>query len=447
MAKFIRLPKHFYLSKKRLIFLVVASAISLNLVLTCAVLYWHKRDFLGKSILSQSHTAIEFLSRDMAEGNYRRAMEQLSSKNVPMGSQTQSILFYDLAMKEVITSNNETEVLRCREDLDTSYFENSGNNYLVCLPVNSRLLAQIVFQSNWTYFLQTPQFLMIILFNLIFAGVLTLLTLLGMNLYLDRFILLLNKLLGGGTLDQNIPQEFSASFMAIKKLSNALEVLKEKISKNTREAILNDLSQKILHNIRTPLSTLQTVLPMIKEDDSGQSEATAKSATQEIESSITDALENYNNKRTLILSNLYEIVELACHETKIQCADNKKIEILPIKVCAFSRSYAKRIVPLDFKSAIHNILNNAIEAMNATGTIQIEMSKEGEKIKICISDEGTGIDENILPRIGERGFSYGKKNGNGLGLYSLKKDIQSWGGLFKIGNRQGQRGAEAVIIL
>ncbi len=426
---------------------MVASAISLNLIFSCALIYWHKQDFLGQSILSQSQTALEFLSHDIAEGNYRRAMEQLSSKNAPVELQTQSILFYDLATKRIVTSNNDAETLHCRDNLATAYFENFQNGYLVCIPIHSRLLVQIAFTANWAHFLQTPLFLVALLFNLIFAGLLILLVLLGMNLYLDRFILLLNKLLKEGTLDQTVPHEFSASFRSIKQLSSALENLKEKVSRNTRNAILSDLYEKVLHNIRSPLGIIRTTMPLIIKDDAGESKAIIEKAMQDIEASVAKALEDCEDGHSLVSCNLYEIVEKACHEAKIQCTDKQGIEILPVEACSFSRGYTKSVDPIDFKSAIVNILNNAIEAMPLAGSIQIEMSKEGEQVKICVTDEGSGIAEDILPRVGERGFSYGKKSGNGLGLYSLKQDIQSWGGFFKIGNRQGQRGAEAIIIL
>ena len=144
--------------------------------------------------------------------------------------------------------------------------------------------------------------------------------------------------------------------------------------------------------------------------------------------------------------NLYKIVEKACREARIQYADKEKIKILPIKACEFSKVYTKQVAPVDFKSAITNILNNSIEAIPESGNIQIEMSKESEAVKICITDEGTGISENALPYVGEKGFS-GKRFGNGLGIYSLKKDIQFWGGSFSIGNRQDQQGAEVIIIL
>ncbi len=446
MAKFTLLPKDFHLSKRSLLFLVVASAISLNLLLTCAVLYFHKRDFLGQFILSQTQTILEVLTNEVANGNYRRVMEQLASSNKPMGAQTKSILFYNLSDKEIFTSNNESEILRCRQDFTKPYYESFQNTYVVCVPINSMLFIQIVFKANWLYFLQTPQFLMILAFNLVFAIALTLLTLLGMNLYLDRFISLLNKLLKEGTLDKNMPREFYASFDSIKQLSSALEYLKARISKHTQETVLNELSQKVLHNIKAPLGVINATLPLLKEGGN-EEESIIRNAMDDIKTSVTRALSDHKDKqKALNTINLYQIVEQACADARLQCADKEKIKILPIKACEFSQVYAKRVDPVDFKSAITNILNNSIEATPESGNIQIEMSKEGEAVKICITDEGTGIAEDVLPYVGEKGFS-GKRFGNGLGIYSLKKDIHFWGGSFTIGNRREQKGVEVIIIL
>src|SRR5690606_9981592 len=45
---------------------------------------------------------------------------------------------------------------------------------------------------------------------------------------------------------------------------------------------------------------------------------------------------------------------------------------------------------------------------------------------------GSGVPEHILNRVFDDGFTHGKKNGNGIGLYEAKTKIESWGGSISI---------------
>ena len=421
---------------------MVAFAISLNFLFTGLIVYLQKRDFLGQSIFSQSQTAVGLLSRDTAEGNYRRVMEQLSSKALP--TRTQSILFYDLISNKIVTSNTESPQLVCEGEIDSSYFKLHKNAHISCLLINSGLLIQIISEIDPFNFFKTPQFITMLVFYLSFASVLTLLTILGMNFYLDRFILLLNRLLNKGSLEQNIPVEFRASFKSIEALSQSLEKLKQAVSQSAKATALNEVSKKVIHNIRNPLSVINMTLPLLKDGMDDEKEAIIQQSLQDIEISITKALEDYRGQGTLVFSNLYEIVNHACNEIKLQNYSN--ITISPIKAYSFSKTYNKEVDPVDFKSAITNILNNAVEAMPAGGNIQIEMKNDDDRLCISILDEGIGIGENIIAKIGTQGFSFNKKQGNGLGLYTAKMDIQSWGGEMAIDNRNDRQGVVVKII-
>ena len=413
----------------------MAFAISLNVFFTYLVVSLQNQDFLGRSILAQSQTALSLLSQDAAEGNYRKVMEKLSSEQWENGSTTKSILFYDLISREVITSNTDAPHLICRKNLKSSYFELYHGKYVSCIFVNSGLMAQVVFLANPFALLKTPQFLMVLSFNLIFAVALTLFTLVSMNFYLDRFILLLNRLLSKGPIEQNIPKEFKSSFKSIEKLSESLENMKKIVSKKTA----NEIYKKVIHNIRSPLNTINITLPLIKENPN--TEGIVRGALKDIESSIDKALESYRKER-IIPTNLYEIIE----QVRAEITLSKNVTIL-LNACEQSKAWMREVGPSNFKSAILNILNNATEAMPQGGKITIDMRVEGQFLRIAITDEGMGIDPNILHRVGTHGFSFGKKKGNGLGLYTSKMDIESWNGKLSIKNRDGTQGAVVNIIL
>ncbi len=72
---------------------------------------------------------------------------------------------------------------------------------------------------------------------------------------------------------------------------------------------------------------------------------------------------------------------------------------------------------------IMNLLVNAIDAIEGTGTIEIETGKANDHVFLRVTDDGVGMSDDINKRIFEQGFTtkpIGK--GSGLGL-ALTKDI------------------------
>ena len=440
MAMSIQLPN---MGKKNIVFLLIAFAIALNMAFTFLIVFLQKNEFTEQSILTQSQTALGFLSRDTSEGNYRKVIERLSGEEWANGIATKSVLIYDLISKEIITSNTETDQLICKIDTLSSYIITVGNDYISCVFMRSGPLIQIVFVASPFAFLTTPQFLTVLFFNLIFAGILILLSSLGMSFYLDKFILLLKKLVDEGSIGKNVPEEFKPSFKYIEKLSQSLEDLKNKVSKNTEDITINKIYKKVIHNIRNPLNTINVTLPLCRNGFDDKKEGIIREALKEIEVSITKALEGYRSQKSVPV-NLYEIIEQARNEINLNSTGTI---VLPIAAHGKSKNAMRTVDPMDFKAAIINILNNAVEAMPRGGEVTIEMKYVGLSLAVSIADEGSGINEAILPKLGIEGFSFNKYGGNGLGLYTAKRDIQSWGGGLAIGNRSDGKGAVATIIL
>ena len=65
--------------------------------------------------------------------------------------------------------------------------------------------------------------------------------------------------------------------------------------------------------------------------------------------------------------------------------------------------------------------------------------------RVLISkDTGKGIPPEILAKLGQKGVTYGKAGGNGLGLYHARTMIEGWGGSFTMKSEPGQ--GTAVLI-
>jgi len=93
-----------------------------------------------------------------------------------------------------------------------------------------------------------------------------------------------------------------------------------------------------------------------------------------------------------------------------------------------------------------NCIQNAMEAMDMNGTIDITAEKKGPLIRIDVEDTGPGISEDDLGRVFSPFFTT-KTTGTGLGLAYSKKIVEGLGGSMEIGNRTQGRGARVIISL
>jgi two-component system, OmpR family, sensor histidine kinase VicK len=97
-----------------------------------------------------------------------------------------------------------------------------------------------------------------------------------------------------------------------------------------------------------------------------------------------------------------------------------------------------------------NLLSNAIK-FTSSGTIAVTMRRQdnydgSREAVISIADSGTGIDQNIMPRLFEKFVSRSEK-GIGLGLYLSKKIVDAHGGRIWASNNADGVGATFHVAL
>lgn len=85
------------------------------------------------------------------------------------------------------------------------------------------------------------------------------------------------------------------------------------------------------------------------------------------------------------------------------------------------------VVPIDshaLKSAMLNLLFNAIQAMPQGGTLSLSLFKLEGCCQIAVTDTGIGIDAETLQKLFSPAFTT-KATGNGLGLVEVEKIIKA----------------------
>ena len=92
-----------------------------------------------------------------------------------------------------------------------------------------------------------------------------------------------------------------------------------------------------------------------------------------------------------------------------------------------------QVVLQDFYWAVVNLLKNAVDVLSEQSgddkRINVAMSEKGDFLEVSVADNGTGVPEELAPKLFEPFFTTKKLGqGNGLGLSLSRTNLRKWGG-------------------
>ncbi len=248
---------------------------------------------------------------------------------------------------------------------------------------------------------------------------------------------------------------FTIFYVVICKLyikNKNLDIEKERTSLATF-----NLSQKLAHDIRSPISTLNLISSKIEDPDikslqlavveqinaiangllsENRSHAGSESAKQSNTNAEPSALIEKPKIQTQAVAKLFQNLEKEYAFKKMAIS---QAVIFVIQYADIATIQITTDVGTLIYRSINNFVQNAIEATPADGKITISCIKSKSKkyfLEISVTDTGKGIPTSILERLGSEKLSYGKtintennfNSGSGIALYNAKNDLQKFGG-------------------
>lgn len=220
-------------------------------------------------------------------------------------------------------------------------------------------------------------------------------------------------------------------------------------------AYLVDLARQVAHDIRSPLSALSVSI----QDCQGMNDdrrTVIQMSVERINEIANDLLKKSRQIRSQ--SQVYETSEYPTssqHEGDLECAvaevvdsiiGEKKVvhgNLPDVSIQLIQRSSSPlsvRFSKPELGRVLSNLIDNAVESLNGSGEVKVHVRKWMDYAVIAIEDNGIGMTEDTLNRLGIRGFSIGKKHsdsGSGLGVYHAKHLLNKFGGSLNFQSRPG----------
>ncbi len=228
----------------------------------------------------------------------------------------------------------------------------------------------------------------------------------------------------------------------IQESSRISALLKEKerliygLLKANKTAATGALSASIAHELNQPLGASNLNIQFLK------MKLEKGIINPELGKEILDSLEADNRRAASIVKSLRSIfIEggLSAKEVRIDELISNVLNIvtpelksknIQIQLQVGDR-LAVRVNPAEIEQVILNLLNNAIQALANSGTLQrriaIEATQSNQLVRLSISDNGGGVPAEYRPQLFEL-LSTTKQSGMGLGLWLCKHIVTRYGG-------------------
>jgi len=238
---------------------------------------------------------------------------------------------------------------------------------------------------------------------------------------------------------------------AIQDSARITALLKEKerliygLMKANKTAATGALSASIAHELNQPLGASNLNIQFLK------MKLEKGAINPELGKEILDSLEADNQRAASIVKSLRSIfIEGESSAEKVRMGDlisnvldivtpELKSKNIQIQLQVDDR-LAIKVNPAEIEQVILNLLNNAIQSLANSGTLQrriaIEAAQSGALVRLSISDNGDGVSADFRTQLFEL-LSTTKQSGMGLGLWLCKHIVTRYGGSIHYGDAPG----------
>ena len=213
----------------------------------------------------------------------------------------------------------------------------------------------------------------------------------------------------------------------------------------------------VSHELKTPLSSIKISLDLLKNEKIGNLNTEQSGLIESIKDDaerllkITGELLNITQvesgkvQLSITSSPIDEIIGYAVKANEMQ-AENKQIKC---KISSYDHPGLMVVADVE-KTAwvLTNLVSNAIRYSYENAQILIDVSQNGEEVRLSVKDNGPGIAQEYREKVFTRYFRIpgSSREGTGLGLAISREFIEAQGGKLSLSSELGAGSTFTVIL-
>lgn len=213
-------------------------------------------------------------------------------------------------------------------------------------------------------------------------------------------------------------------------LVDQVEESAEQLARAEREGAWRTMARQIAHEINNPLTPMKLSVQKLqmKRGTEGFDEyfdKTTKMLIAEIDN-LAHIAQSFSAfaKQPEVITTEVDIAEKLSNVITLQRANDEQI---PVRYVGADSGVMVRADNEQIAQVFVNVIRNALQASPTDIIVVLNAAYSEREVQISISDDGTGIPENIQARIFQPNFTT-KSTGNGLGLAISKHIVEGSGG-------------------
>ena len=191
------------------------------------------------------------------------------------------------------------------------------------------------------------------------------------------------------------------------------------------------ISSELAHDLRSPLQTIQNALYLIQKNPDNEMLYDMVRQSLKQTTMILDSFRDYYKGHIInpMETEAAKIVDLALSNSEIP--DNITV------VKDYNQSIRICVDPSKTALAIQKLVINAVQAMAKGGELRVTISDSSDSVAIRVEDSGAGIPPEAEEFLFDP-FVASKKQGNGLGVPTAKRIVESHGGVLSYLTKEGE---------
>jgi len=218
------------------------------------------------------------------------------------------------------------------------------------------------------------------------------------------------------------------------RMVDELTISAGKLARTERELAWREMARQIAHEIKNPLTPMKLSIQYLQrawKDNVVDFDAYLKK--------VTDTLIEQINSLSSIASEFSRFAQMPPEKSEvinlIEKIENSRTLFgdtgsVPVVLVNMAGDIVKvRADGEQLLGIFNNLIKNAIQSIpdNREGRIEIEVSRDDEKVVVAIKDNGKGVPDEIRTKLFEPSFTT-KTGGMGLGLAISKRAVENAGG-------------------